>query len=65
MKPATKSLLILLAGLIVLGIGISSMFTPHEEVSIIESKSDNSAFFYLVFGALLTIMGALGLKRAK
>jgi len=65
MKPSTKSALILLAGLIVMGIGVSSMFVSQDEAIIIGSKSDNSSFFYLVFGALLAIMGIAGLRRSK
>ena len=48
-----------------MGIGVSSMFVSQDEAIIIGSKSDNSSFFYLVFGALLAIMGIAGLRRSK
>ena len=66
MKPSMTSILLLLAGLILAGIGIASLVTaPGDNAIVIGDKPDNSSGYYLFFGILLSAAGILRLMRQR
>lgn len=64
MKTSLKSLLLLIAGLILLAVSIYDMVAPEEEEAIrIGSGQDNSFGLYLVIGLTLCLAGIMGFIR--
>ncbi|MBC7553456.1 MAG: hypothetical protein H7257_05715 [Taibaiella sp.] len=66
MKGSLKSILALIAGIILISLSMMDMLKEEDESIINIGGSDNTGFFYLVIGLVLLIAGIMGLsKEAK
>ena len=66
MKPAAKTAIFLLIGIVLVIFGIIGLIeNENAETSILGSKNDDTSSYLLLVGALLTIGGIIRLVRER